>query len=256
MKYCVLLNTDSVVIYNSSFNNTRFNQRSQRTALVSTSTTTTKSSVQPAQPPHSFGLNQYSNHDNVLCTTSTLTPTHSCVQPVLQPWHTPGFNQYSHTVLDSTITASLSWVQPVHCTGKQSSVQPVQPHRYGFNQYSTILYVKLITFHGLYDKLSTNIQRQLGQYERNPSSDTQGWFRSLHQALGQLVEFPIMFRWMNITVTFPLKQHTIISLVSSSFSDEQNDQWKRSLQESGYLIGPHAITLRIVFRWKIQSFSS
>jgi len=26
--------------------------------------------------------------------------------------------------------------------------------------------------------------------------------------------------------------------------------------ESGYLIGPHAITLRIDFRWQIQSFSS
>jgi len=34
-----------------------------------------------------------------------------------------------------------------------------------------------------------------------------GWFRSLHQPLGQLVELPSMYRWMN----------TIISLVSSSF---------------------------------------
>jgi len=34
----------------------------------------------------------------------------------------------------------------------------------------TILYVKLITFHGLYDKLSTNVQRQLGQYEENPAN--------------------------------------------------------------------------------------
>ena len=64
--------------------------------------------------------------------------------------------------------------------------------------------------------------------------------------------------------------------------DAEDDQWKRSLQiasikfqhiwhfimgaailvviensltyESGYLIGPHAITLRIDFRWQIQSF--
>jgi len=78
------------------------------------------------------------------------------------------------------------------------------------------------------------------------SSDTQGWFRSLHQPLGQLVEFPSMYSWLN----------TIISLVSSLFSDEQDDQWKRSLQESGYLIGPQAITLRIDFQWQIQSFSS
>ena len=35
---------------------------------------------------------------------------------------------------------------------------------------STILYVKLITFHRLYDKLSTNIQRQLSQYEKNPAN--------------------------------------------------------------------------------------
>ena len=34
----------------------------------------------------------------------------------------------------------------------------------------TILYVKLITFHGLYNKLSTNIQRQLGQYEESPAN--------------------------------------------------------------------------------------
>jgi len=34
----------------------------------------------------------------------------------------------------------------------------------------TILYVKLITFHGLYDTLSTNIQRQLGQYEKTPAN--------------------------------------------------------------------------------------
>jgi len=54
-----------------------------------------------------------------------------------------------------------------------------------------------------------------------PSSDTQGLFRSLHQPLGQLVEFPSMYRWMN----------AIISLVSSLFSDEQDYQWKRSLQE-------------------------
>jgi len=33
----------------------------------------------------------------------------------------------------------------------------------------TILYVKLITVHGLYDKLSTNIQRKLSQYEKNPA---------------------------------------------------------------------------------------
>jgi len=25
-------------------------------------------------------------------------------------------------------------------------------------------------FHGLYDKLSTNVQRQLGQYEKNPAN--------------------------------------------------------------------------------------
>jgi len=82
--------------------------------------------------------------------------------------------------------------------------------------------------------------------EIDPSLDTQGWFRSLHQPLGQLAEFPSLYRWMNI----------IILLVSSSFSGEQDDQWKRSLQESGYLIGPHAIMLRIDFRWQIQSFSS
>jgi len=34
----------------------------------------------------------------------------------------------------------------------------------------TILYVILITFHGLYDNLSTNIQQHLGQYEKNPSN--------------------------------------------------------------------------------------
>jgi len=62
--------------------------------------------------------------------------------------------------------------------------------------------------------------------------------------------------------------------------DAEDDQWKWSLQiasiklhfimgaailvvienpltyESGYLIRPHAITLRIDFRWQIQSFSS
>jgi len=69
--------------------------------------------------------------------------------------------------------------------------------------------------------------------------------------------------------------------------DAEDDQWKPSLQiasiklprlqhiwhfimgaailvviensltyESGYLIRPHAITLRIDFRWQIQSFSS
>jgi len=32
------------------------------------------------------------------------------------------------------------------------------------------MYVKLITFHGLSDKLSTNIQRQLGQYEKTPAN--------------------------------------------------------------------------------------
>ena len=32
------------------------------------------------------------------------------------------------------------------------------------------MYVNSITFHGLYDKLSTNIQRQLGQYEKNPAN--------------------------------------------------------------------------------------
>jgi len=42
------------------------------------------------------------------------------------------------------------------------------------------------------------------------SSDTQGWFRSLHRPLGQLVEFPSINLWTN----------TIITLVSSSFSDE------------------------------------
>ena len=34
----------------------------------------------------------------------------------------------------------------------------------------TLLYVKLITFYRLYDKLSTNIQRQLGQYEKTPAN--------------------------------------------------------------------------------------
>jgi len=34
----------------------------------------------------------------------------------------------------------------------------------------TVLYVKVITIHGLYDKLSKNIQRQLGQYEKNPAN--------------------------------------------------------------------------------------
>jgi len=34
----------------------------------------------------------------------------------------------------------------------------------------TISFVKLITFHVLYDKLSTNIKRQLGQYEKNPAN--------------------------------------------------------------------------------------
>jgi len=78
------------------------------------------------------------------------------------------------------------------------------------------------------------------------SSDTQGRFRSLHRPLGQLVEFPSMYHWMN----------TIISLVASSFSDEQDDQWKQFTYESGYLIGPHIITLRIDFGQQIQSFSS
>ena len=63
------------------------------------------------------------------------------------------------------------------------------------------------------------------------SSDTQGWFRSLHQPLGRLVEIRSMYCWMN----------TIILLVSSLFSNEQDDQWKQTLQESGYLIGPHAL---------------
>jgi len=34
----------------------------------------------------------------------------------------------------------------------------------------TIWYVKLINFHGLYDKLSANIQQQLGQYEKTPAN--------------------------------------------------------------------------------------
>ena len=34
----------------------------------------------------------------------------------------------------------------------------------------TIVYVKLITFHGLHDKLATNVQRQLSQYEKNPAN--------------------------------------------------------------------------------------
>ena len=68
----------------------------------------------------------------------------------------------------------------------------------------------------------------------SPSSDTQGWFRSLHRPLGQLVEFPSIYRWTN----------TITSLVSSSFSDEQDDQWKQFTYDSGYLIGPHTITYR------------
>ena len=48
----------------------------------------------------------------------------------------------------------------------------------------------------------------------------------------------------------------LILLVSSSFSDEQNDQWKQFTYDSGYLIGPHAITLRIDFQQQIQSISS
>jgi len=78
------------------------------------------------------------------------------------------------------------------------------------------------------------------------SSYTQGRFRSLHRPLGQLVEFLSIYCWMN----------TIISLVSSSFSNEQDDQWKQFTYECGYLIGPHTITLCIDFWQQNQSFSS
>ena len=35
------------------------------------------------------------------------------------------------------------------------------------------------------------------QFKVKLSSDTQRWFRSLHQPLGQLVEFPSMYLWIN-----------------------------------------------------------
>jgi len=122
---------------------------------------------------------------------------------------------------------------PQTCTA--SCKQTTEYNKFGQNMLQNVLYFNRQHF-------------QWFSPHTPPSSDTQGWFRSLHQPLGQLpvVEFPSMYHSMN----------TIISLVASSFSDEQDDQWKQSLQESGYLIGPHAITLRIDFRWQIQSFSS
>jgi len=36
----------------------------------------------------------------------------------------------------------------------------------------------------------------------NAPSDTQGWFRSLHRPLGQLVEFPWIYRWTNTIIFF------------------------------------------------------
>ena len=38
--------------------------------------------------------------------------------------------------------------------------------------------------------------------------------------------------------------------------NKQYDQWKQFTYESGYLIGPHTIKLRIDFGQQIQSFSS
>jgi len=108
---------------------------------------------------------------------------------------------------------------------------------------SYYMYLNKHSIDMLVDIASNLILLFCGTHNPLSSSDTQGRFRSLHQPLGKLVEFSSMYRWIN----------TIISLVSSPFSDEQ---WKRSLQESGYLIGPHAITLCIDFREQIQSFSS
>ena len=50
------------------------------------------------------------------------------------------------------------------------------------------------------------IPKELRVAQVQSPSNTQGWFCSLHQPLGQLVEFPSMYRWMN----------TIISLVDAT----------------------------------------
>jgi len=173
----------------------------------------------------SWGLSLSSVLLNQNCHSLLLYQGHSQMLGALQLMYTVWYYMYN-----TVFTISLAALPLLYNNCYNNMDSPIYLFEKSKTEYATHV---LLLEHGV-SCLSLDISIYAIY---NASSDTQGWFRSLHRPLGQLVEFSSIDRWTN----------TIISLVASSFLDEQDDQRKQFKYESGYLIGPHTITLNINF---------